>query len=1316
MSFKKSEFRDTFHDDENLLRKAEKCLSEWCSYLKSNEYIDNDINIKKESNYWFIIEKISFIFQYINQKKDKDKRLHYKILYTLYLKIKRKYNNLHDFFSSLTLNDINDFNLQFFFRSPNSSELQLLISYRKKTFRTDKIDNYTWLITHKQYYRKGKKKPSESKSGTIDFDYNFLYDSGICDTKTYKIIKKLKSNLKNFGIYRLNVNSNMDDNIQSELSDLNNDIFSNNTQSVSRNAIKLYDEDENLYNSTNPNNNITNNVVNKKTDIDFNFLNKESEPSFHNFSLNTLLEPKDSILSNNSYITPKNSVIDLKYNSEKILSPISKLDSDNELDFNSKLNFQYTNSKTFNRPTRTIRHEQIDINKESNITDDINVDNSYLKSGSRSVDYMITNFKSRSKYLYNPKTQRRLDFAFENNELSNDNQVMIFNNNYNNKNKKDFTYNNFSINKNNHESTNLFNLFDIDLNRIYRLKDLFNNSDNLNIHLKDIYESRSLLDNIFSTLHLNDLDGYIINIKQKNNELNDDKQSNNRNTDEIINKSMDIKDKIQGIMDTIRSSSIENDTSIKSSKNNGFFSNEYKDNKDLQKKLKDNIEELYNKLFNISQRIQKLVVDNEVFKDIFFNKIKSITNSNVIVLLEELDKLGLLKKFDEANLNNDRNLDTDKKNVKLIESMILKRINCNDIFINKTSDNDLAIRILDNSNDFMKFSFMNEESSSNQNNDKIQHDKIEIGDNTNNNLKEKQRKLDTKNIDYNINNIHNNKYLSNMNNIPIGNVKENGNINSNNYVEIRNDVNNEKIQDKTENKIEKLLNSSKRKFGDLNEECTDSIKKRKNNNKFNSYHSINDADPDQKSDYSSSSNSNESDSSIIVSSDVIAQCLETFKLNDKSWYEKVSKLYRTINEKRKKSSKNRKDKKIKNINKKKSDLYENDDEINNNKNIKKGSKVNDIGNSSNYKIITSKDSSDSEYYFEEDEDVVINKTDEYDDDSDEDYKDENETENAVVINDEESSNDDDDDNKLDDDIINIYDILVMFSNIIRRNYQSDFFIHKFLINYIQYSLELSYSILTLFKYISSPKKHSIKSIPRPIQNILKFSRDFIEISDFRISEFNPLKDYDVLSEFLIKTKKYGNNDESDEENLFNIYNIFNENIINKWLIYFDSPFLKFVKPYKNNFIIRDFDYHNSYNINLYSRKYPGSENDIPNSSVSHYIHDFPEKIFNCLLYDKDDDSQFWIELNKWYNDHPYIFKGKMIEISGENFIKNINYILPLIATVFYIKIEYNHKIYQPLFTYQHKDSKYNENNRFVHLCDDPLNRNKLYYLFYEKKY
>ncbi|ORX50345.1 hypothetical protein BCR36DRAFT_412367 [Piromyces finnis] len=200
-----------YYKDKDLISSINTCIIEWFNYLRLINYIKEDVNIKKkDSDCWFIIDNIDILFKYINQKEDKEKEFQYDILYKVYVGIRKHYRGFtYNYFTGLTLNDINDYNLQFFMN--NNIQIQKLISFRKRIFNIIKIDNYTWLITHKKYYRKGKRKIIENKTREFNLDYDIFNENENLDEnldenfdeKIYEIIKKLKINLKRLDIYKL---------------------------------------------------------------------------------------------------------------------------------------------------------------------------------------------------------------------------------------------------------------------------------------------------------------------------------------------------------------------------------------------------------------------------------------------------------------------------------------------------------------------------------------------------------------------------------------------------------------------------------------------------------------------------------------------------------------------------------------------------------------------------------------------------------------------------------------------------------------------------------------------------------------------------------------------------------------------------------------------------------------------------------------------------------------------------------------------------------------------------------------------------------
>ncbi|KAL6607182.1 hypothetical protein U3516DRAFT_829735 [Neocallimastix sp. 'constans'] len=255
-------------------------------------------------------------------------------------------------------------------------------------------------------------------------------------------------------------------------------------------------------------------------------------------------------------------------------------------------------------------------------------------------------------------------------------------------------------------------------------------------------------------------------------------------------------------------------------------------------------------------------------------------------------------------------------------------------------------------------------------------------------------------------------------------------------------------------------------------------------------------------------------------------------------------------------------------------------------------------------------------------------------------------------------------------------------------------------------------ILILFKYICNPKKNNFKEIPRSIAKKLHHCiSNPIDFTNERINEFNSTKNYNILSDFLLKYKNVNNNDK-DRDNLYNIYNIFTKDIIDQHFIYFGSPFLKSVIPFKNDIKIKEFSPYNFHPIYQFSNSYPGCDADIPHRYITHYIYDYSYKIFVCLLFDEENDEQFWKDLNTWYEKHSFVFKNKKIKISPETFYENINYILNIIASVYDLTIDYKDKLYTPLFSINNKDTK-KDDKRLVYLFDDPINESILCYLFYE---
>ncbi|ORX50344.1 hypothetical protein BCR36DRAFT_412366 [Piromyces finnis] len=290
----------------------------------------------------------------------------------------------------------------------------------------------------------------------------------------------------------------------------------------------------------------------------------------------------------------------------------------------------------------------------------------------------------------------------------------------------------------------------------------------------------------------------------------------------------------------------------------------------------------------------------------------------------------------------------------------------------------------------------------------------------------------------------------------------------------------------------------------------------------------------------------------------------------------------------------------------------------------------------------------------------------------------------------------------------ISDMIDMFCNIMLENYKNNCFLHKFLINYIQYSIELSYAILEIFKYVSNPRKFNLGPIPRSIQGKLNIFKEYtIDISDKRVLKYNSKLNLEILQDFLEKYR-YGN--EKPDDLLFDIYNIFSSKIITYRLIYFNSPFLKSVKPFdkEENVQIDNFSSKHFRSINLFSNQYPGCERDIPSQNITHFIHDNANDMFICLLYDEYDEKRFLLELNTWYKKHPFIFHNQKINITQNELLNNMEQLLPLIATVFQMKIEYKKKIYTPIF------NNFIDNKRYIYIVDDPIYKPYLYYIFYSK--
>ena len=510
-NIKKSDIFKNYQDKE--LSKLNKCLLEWYNYLKSINCIKEDINIKKKDcDCWFVIENIDILFKYINQKREKEKSFQYDNLYKIYLVIKRSYIGFtFNYFNGLTLNDINDYNLCFFV---GNSYLQKLITYRRRTFRTDKIDNYTWLITHKKYYRLGRQKPSETKARTIDLNYNIFDEYGTCDANTFECIRKLKANLKKLNIYKLN--DTLKDIILDEMSsssisgsesssisiilsdtdtsppriknqkkekfnkeiviiDKTNDIASSSTShlknkkrsnkklknkkeedddeyidsddntekySISNRNGKDDDDDyvptpsyesvssrDNLlfdthkfqdgdyesvssissYKSKSKSKNKNKKKKNKKnknsdndeTSIDYDFLKAKEKYNSKEYFENTVSTPQlNSVLTNSSFLTPTNSLVNFKYDKSS-LTPLSSLNLGSE-SISSHTNSSIPNNR------KSLKYKQVDKNKKS--TYDISIDisnNSNLKKGTHSVDYLTTNYNTYT----NPRCQRILDFT-----------------------------------------------------------------------------------------------------------------------------------------------------------------------------------------------------------------------------------------------------------------------------------------------------------------------------------------------------------------------------------------------------------------------------------------------------------------------------------------------------------------------------------------------------------------------------------------------------------------------------------------------------------------------------------------------------------------------------------------------------------------------------------------------------------------------------------------------------------------------------------------------------------------------------------------
>jgi len=296
------------------------------------------------------------------------------------------------------------------------------------------------------------------------------------------------------------------------------------------------------------------------------------------------------------------------------------------------------------------------------------------------------------------------------------------------------------------------------------------------------------------------------------------------------------------------------------------------------------------------------------------------------------------------------------------------------------------------------------------------------------------------------------------------------------------------------------------------------------------------------------------------------------------------------------------------------------------------------------------------------------------------------------------------------------EMIDMFSNIILENYKIDCFIHKFLINYIQYSTELSYVFLEIFKYVSTPEKFNLGPIPRSVQNKLKIFKDKKNTIDIHISNERVIKYYfklnfDVLHDFLEKYPNNNNNNNANNDviknSLFYINNIFNYKIITYRFIYFDSPFLKFTEPFHNKIKIRTFSPKHFENVSHFNG-FPGCERSIPMNGVTHFFRCTAKNLFICLLYYEDDDSKFWFELNKWYKKHPFVYHNKKVNLCMDVLIEDIEQLLPLIATVFTMKINYHDKIYTPLYSSS-------ENERHIYIIDDPKYEKLLYYVFYKKE-
>lgn len=171
-------------------KEIDSIINEWKSQLN---IIDNSTEPS------FTTLHFSEIFLYINTIPITNKTNQFNVLAKIYTYYKRKNYEIN--YEGLTLNDINDYNIHIFFE--DKAEAQALITYRKRTFRTDNIEDYSWIITHKEYYKIFEKKPSELKTQEITHHYNCFTDTATCDRKTYSIINKFKKTLKELNIMLL---------------------------------------------------------------------------------------------------------------------------------------------------------------------------------------------------------------------------------------------------------------------------------------------------------------------------------------------------------------------------------------------------------------------------------------------------------------------------------------------------------------------------------------------------------------------------------------------------------------------------------------------------------------------------------------------------------------------------------------------------------------------------------------------------------------------------------------------------------------------------------------------------------------------------------------------------------------------------------------------------------------------------------------------------------------------------------------------------------------------------------------------------------